>query len=168
MLLLGATEPIMECEANNFLIAWVGKRPRQGVNMRAFAIVFLCAGASMACAGSAFAADMRGDEIKTYLSDKTIYIQTTAASASGAAGQAIIYYSKDGNALYKTPGGAIWHGTWQTKQDTLCVDWKERPNNACVRYGKSGDVVQILEASSGQVRGTIVKNVAGNAESLKP
>ena len=37
--------------------------------------------------GSAFAADMTGAEIKAFLSGKTAYLETTAASATGTPGQ---------------------------------------------------------------------------------
>jgi len=40
---------------------------------------------------SALAADMIGAEIKTLLSGKTAYLETTRASASGPAGNVVIY-----------------------------------------------------------------------------
>ena len=39
----------------------------------------------------AFAAEMTGAEITGYLSGKTAYLETTAVSGSGAAGQAVFY-----------------------------------------------------------------------------
>jgi hypothetical protein len=42
---------------------------------------------------SAFAADMTGAEIKAFLSGKTAYLETTAASASGQTGQGVIYWA---------------------------------------------------------------------------
>jgi hypothetical protein len=51
--------------------------------------------------GSALAADMTGADIKAFLSGKTAYLETTAASASGVAGQVVIYWA----------GG--WHGPLQ-------------------------------------------------------
>src|SRR5438093_8496903 len=99
--------------------------------------------------GSALAADMTGPDIKTFLSGKTVYLETTAASATGKPGQGVIYWAEDGTALYKTPTGAMWHGKWEIKGNTLCADWKERPNNACTRYDKTGDTVSVLDAVSG-------------------
>ena len=118
--------------------------------------------------GSALAADMTGSEIKSYISGKSIYLQTTAASSVAATGQAVIYFAEDGTGLYKTPSAAIWHGTWQIKGDTLCTDWKERANNPCTRYDKTGDTVSVLDAASGQVRAKIVKVPPGNSEKLTP
>ena len=83
--------------------------------------------------GSALAADMTGAEIKAFLSGKTMYLETTAASATGKAGQGVIYWADDGTALYKTPSGAIWHGKWTMKGDQLCAYWKEQANNDCVK-----------------------------------
>jgi hypothetical protein len=116
----------------------------------------------------ALATDMTATEIKAFLSGKTVYIEATAASASGQAGQGVIYWAEDGTALYKTPGGAILHGKWEIKGNTNCTDWKERPNTACVRYDKTGDVVAVIDAVSGQVRAKIVKTAPGNAEKLAP
>jgi hypothetical protein len=76
------------------------------------------------------------------------------------------YWAADGTALYKTPSGAIWHGNWQIKGKTLCADWKEKPNNGCVRYDKTGNTVTVRDALSGQTRATVVKTASGNAEKL--
>jgi hypothetical protein len=118
--------------------------------------------------GSAFAADMTGAEIKAFLSGKTAYLETTAASATGTPGQGVIYWAEDGMALYKTPTGAIWHGKWEIKGNTLCADWRERPNNPCTRYDKTGDTVSVIDSVSGQTRAKIVKTAPGNAEKLAP
>ena len=118
--------------------------------------------------GSALAADMTGADIKAFLSGKTTYLETTAASATGKPGQGAIYWAADGTALYKTPTGAMWHGKWEIKGNTACTDWKEKPNNGCIRYDKSGDTVTVLDAVSGQVRAKVVKTAPGNAEKLAP
>lgn len=122
----------------------------------------------VALIGSALAADMTGADIKAFLSGETIYLETTAASASGQSGQGVIYWAADGTALYKTPSGAMMHGKWEIKGNTLCADWKERPNTGCVRYDKNGDAVTVFDAASGQTRAKIVKTAAGNAEKLAP
>jgi hypothetical protein len=118
--------------------------------------------------GSALAADMTGAEIKAFLSDKTAYLETTAASAGGAAGQVVIYWNTNGTALYRTPSGSMLHGTWEVKGNTNCTVWKERPGTGCVRYDKAGDVVTVIDVGSGQVRAKIVKTTAGNVEKLAP
>jgi hypothetical protein len=118
--------------------------------------------------GSALAADMTGADIKAFLSGKTAYLETTAASASGVAGQVVIYWAEDGTALYKTPSGTMMHGKWEIKGNTLCTDWKERPNTGCVRYDKNGDTLTVIDAASGKTRAKIVKTAAGNAEKLAP
>ncbi len=118
--------------------------------------------------GSALAADMTGADIKAFLSGKTIYLESTAASAGGVAGNSVIYWSADGTALYKTPSGTIMHGTWQIKDNTNCSEWKERPGTGCVRYDKMGDVVTVIDVKSGATRAKIVKTAPGNAERLAP
>jgi hypothetical protein len=127
---------------------------------------------SMTIAGgltqSARAADMTGAEIKSFLAGKTAYLETTAASAGGQAGQVVIYWGDDGTALYKTPAGVVMHGKWEVKDNTNCTEWKERPNTGCVRYDKTGDVVTVVDVNSGQVRAKIVKTVPGNVEKLGP
>jgi hypothetical protein len=128
----------------------------------------LAAAALVAVVGTAIAADMTGAEIKAYLSGKTVYLEATAASAGGQAGQGVIYWAEDGTALYKTPTGAILHGKWEIKGNTNCTEWKERPNTACVRYDKTGDAVTAIDAASGQIRAKVVKTAPGNAEKLAP
>jgi hypothetical protein len=118
--------------------------------------------------GSAFAADMTGAEIKALISGKTVYIETTAASSSGQAGQAVIYWAADGTALFKTANGSIMHGKWEIKGNTNCSEWKERPGTGCTRYDKTGDVVTAIDAASGKPRAKYIKVVPGNAEKLAP
>jgi hypothetical protein len=117
---------------------------------------------------SAHAADLTGAEIKTLLSGKTAYFETTAVSSSRHAGQAVIYFAPDGTALFKTPTGAMWHGTWEVKGNTNCTNWKERPGTGCIRYDKTGDAVTVIDATSGKIRAKIVQTAQGNAEKLKP
>jgi len=129
---------------------------------------------AMATAGTiglittALAAEMTGAEITEYLSGKTAYIQTTTASGSREAGQAVIYWASDGTALYKTPSGPMMHGQWETKGNTLCPAWKERPNTGCIRFEKTGDAVTAFDAKSGELRAKILKTAPGNAENLAP
>src|SRR5437867_4312186 len=124
--------------------------------MRIASRALLVAASVAALGGSALAADMTGAEIKAFLSGKTAYLETTAASASGSAGQGIIYWGADGTALYKTPAGSMMHGTWEVKGNTNCTVWKERPGTGCTRYDKVGDTVTVIDATGGQVRAKIV------------
>ena len=118
--------------------------------------------------GSTVAGDMTRAEIKAFLSGKTVYLETTAASASGKAGQAVIYWGEDGTALYKTPAGSMMHGKWEIKGNTNCTDWKERPGSGCVRYDKVGDAVTVIDVASGQTRAKVMKTAPGNVEKLAP
>src|SRR5262245_61015716 len=76
--------------------------------------------------GSALAADMTAAEIKALAIGKTVYLETTAASVTGKAGQGVIFWAEDGTAFYKTPMGDLWNGSWQIKGDMLCTQWKQR------------------------------------------
>jgi hypothetical protein len=80
----------------------------------------------------------------------------------------VIYWAEDGTALYKTPGGALLHGTWDIKGNTQCTVWKERPGTGCTRYDKTGDAVTIFDVTTGQVRAKVVKTTPGNTEKLAP
>jgi hypothetical protein len=119
-------------------------------------------------ASPAAAAELTGAEIKDVVSGKTLYTETTAASSTGTAGKGVIYYAADGNALFKTPSGAMWHGTWAIKDNTICSNWKEVPNNPCSKYDKQGDAISIVNSATGQVRAKIVKTAPGNPENLAP
>jgi hypothetical protein len=78
--------------------------------MRILACALILTASIFGLVGPAFAADMTGAEIKAFVSGKTAYLETTADSSTGKAGQGVIYWAEDGTALYKTPMGAIWHG----------------------------------------------------------
>ena len=131
--------------------------------LHAYVIIAACA-----LGGTALAADMSGAEIKAFLSGKTVYLEATTASASGQAGQGVIYWAEDGTALYKTPNGAMFHGKWEIKGNSNCAEWKERPAMGCVRYDKTGDVVTVIDVASGQARAKIMKTAPGNPEKLAP
>jgi hypothetical protein len=119
-------------------------------------------------ASPAAAAELTGAEIKGLISGKTVYLETTAASPTGSAGKGVIYYAVDGSALYKTPSGAMWHGTWAIKDNTNCSNWKEKPDTGCTKYNKQGDAITILSATTGEVRAKLAKTAPGNAENLAP
>jgi hypothetical protein len=130
--------------------------------------ILLSTSIGLALVGTAVAADMSGPDIKALIAGKTIYIETTAASASGQTGQSVIYWGTDGTALNRTPSGTMLHGKWEIKGNQNCAAWKERPAMGCVRYDKTGDVIKVIDAASGQVRATIVKIAPGNPEKLAP
>lgn len=114
------------------------------------------------------AAELTGAEIKDLVAGKSVYLEYTTASATGTAGMGVIYYALDGIALYKTPKGVMWHGTWKINGNTNCHDWKEAPNNPCAKYDKQGDTISVINSATGQVRGKILKTAPGNAEKLAP
>jgi hypothetical protein len=136
--------------------------------MRSTTRTVLWAASSVLLAGTALAAELTGPEIRALLYGKTVYLETTAASASGKVGQGVIYWTEDGTALYKTPDGSMMHGKSEIKDNTNCTDWKERPGTGCTRYDKQGDAITIIDVKSGQVRAKIVKTAPGNAEKLAP
>jgi hypothetical protein len=117
---------------------------------------------------SAHAAELTGAEIKTLLLGKTAYFESTTASATGVSGKVVIYWGRDGTALYKTPSGAMMHGKWEIKGNTNCTEWNERPGTGCVRYEKTGAGVAVIDVTSGKLRAKIVKTAPGNAEKLIP
>jgi hypothetical protein len=142
--------------------------PTRVAIMNAITRVAISSVASVCVLGSATAADLTGAELNHLLSGRSVYLQTTLASATGAAGQGVIYYAADGKAVYKTPTGVLWHGTWAIKGNTVCFDWKEKRNNPCSKYEKRGDSISIIGVTTGEVRAKIVGIGAGNAENLAP
>jgi hypothetical protein len=116
--------------------------------------------------GSAAAADMTGAEIQSLICGKTGYVQTGVASVTGTTGEGAIYWGADGNSLYKTPQGPIWHGIWSIKGSLYCSDYKEGSKRPCMKVEKQGDTVNFIDSESGQLRITFVKIAPGNAENL--
>ena len=133
-----------------------------------FPIRTIAAFASVLAAGAAMAAEMTGAEMKALIAGNTVYVETTAASATGTVGKGAIYYALDGSSLYKTPKGEIWHGAWTIKDNLLCTEWKETPKGPCLKYDKQGDVINVNNSETGVTRVKIMKTAAGNAENLKP
>ena len=84
------------------------------IDARATIVAAGVAARAVGLIGSAFAADMTGAEIKAFLSGKTAYLETTAASATGTPGQGVIYSAEDGTALYKTPTGP-WRASGKSR-----------------------------------------------------
>ena len=50
-------------------------------------------------AGSAIAADMTAADIKAFAIGKTVYLETTASSVTGTAGQGVLHSAEDGTAI---------------------------------------------------------------------
>jgi hypothetical protein len=117
---------------------------------------------------TAVAAEMTGSEIKDLIFGKSVYLETAAGSVTGTSGQGVIYYSADGTALYKTPKGIIWHGTWAIKDNANCSNWKEAGKVACSKYDKQGTTISLINPENGQIRAKILKTAPGNAENLMP
>jgi hypothetical protein len=134
------------------------------------AVLAAAIGGLFAAMSDAWAADMTADEIKAHSIGKTQYVELGAATVTGQSGQGVIYRAEDGTAIYKTPTGAIWTGTWEFKGNTLCSTWKQAttPGQTCSRYDKTGDVVTVLDAVTGAVRVKVLKTAPGNAEKLAP
>jgi hypothetical protein len=64
--------------------------------------------------------------------------------------------------------GVMWHSKWEIKGNSLCPNWKEKPNTQCARFDKAGDVVMIVDSQSGKTRAKVVKTAVGNSEKLTP
>ncbi len=115
--------------------------------------------------GSAAAADLTGPELKTLISGKSTYMETSANSRGGA-GTGVIYYAADGTSMYKTANGPVYHGQWTIKGNTVCITFKEVPPGPCSRFNKEGNTITVINADTGQVRSKIIKIVDGNPEKI--
>jgi hypothetical protein len=143
-------------------------KPTGGIKLtRVVERVVMTAIGSICLLGSATAADLTGAEIHELISGNSVYLELTA-SITGAEGSGIIYFDSLGLALYKTPKGVIWHGTWKIEGNAVCADWKESPHNPCTKYDKRGDKITIVNAATGVARGKVTKIISGNAEKLAP
>ncbi len=136
--------------------------------MRLLRHIAIIALGSTSFAGSVAAAELTSSEIKDLIAGKSVYLETAAGSVTGTSGQGVIYYAADGSALYKTPKGELWHGTWAIKDNTNCSNWKEPGRIACSKYDKQGDVISLINPENGQVRAKVLKTAPGNAEKLTP
>lgn len=62
---------------------------------------------------------------KATISGKTVYLDCGATSRRAVQGKALSTMPPMGNALYKSAGKGMLHGTWSVKGNTSCTDWKE-------------------------------------------
>jgi hypothetical protein len=119
--------------------------------------------ASALFAGSVAAAELTGAEISSLLTGKTAYIEF-AASTLTAAGAGAIYYSPQGKVAAKLPDDKKATGVRTIKGNTFCVAWADRPVSPCSKLEKDGDTYKIINAETGELRGTITKIVDGNPD----
>jgi hypothetical protein len=105
---------------------------------------------------------MTAVEIKQLIVGKSLYFDLETASGKGGT----IYYTAGGKATLKFLLGEPWHGTWTMKDNTVCIDWNEMPNNPCTHYDKQGDTITINNVATGKPPGKLVKIVEGNPENL--
>jgi hypothetical protein len=108
---------------------------------------------------------MTAVEIKQLIVGKSLYFDLETASGKGV-GTGTIYYTAGGKATLKFLLGEPWHGTWTMKDNTVCIDWNEMPNNPCTHYDKQGDTITINNVATGKPPGKLVKIVEGNPENL--
>jgi hypothetical protein len=130
-----------------------------------FKIAFGLAFGLGVCATTAQASEMTAAEIKVLISGNTAYLALNPGATAGT-GDGFIFYNTDGTATFKTPNGAIWHGPWTIKDNTVCIDWKELPNNSCTRYEKDQTDIILINVATGKPRGKIVKILPNNPEKL--
>jgi hypothetical protein len=143
-------------------------KPTGGIKMtRVVERAVMTAIGSISLLGSATAAELTGAEIRGLISGNSVYLELTA-SITGAEGSGIIYFDSLGLALYKTPKGVIWQGTWKIEGNAVCTDWKESPHNPCTKYDKRGDKITIVNVATGVARGKVTKIIPGNSEKLTP
>ena len=127
-----------------------------------------CCGLIVLSATAAVAADMTTDELRKFLVGRTYVLDVSVGGTLAKAGQATLFFAPDGGVLNRIPNGKILQGAWTIKDNTVCVDWKNQPPNPCSRYDKQGDTVTVINVSTGQPRGRIVKSADGNVERLAP
>ena len=142
-----------------------------------------CCGLVVLSATAAVAADMTTDELRKFLVGRTYVLDVSVGGTLAKAGQATLFFApdggvvaavlalehrRDGGVLNRIPNGKILQGAWTIKDNTVCVDWKNQPPNPCSRYDKQGDTVTVINVSTGQPRGRIVKSADGNVERLAP
>jgi hypothetical protein len=84
------------------------------------------------------------------------------------AGQGVIFHDQSGTAVYRTPKNEIWSGPYTFKDNTVCLAWKQVPNNPCSRSDKQGDTISIVNMATGQSRARIGRSADGNPEKLAP
>ena len=60
----------------------------------------------------------------------------------------------------------MFHGKWEIKGNTLCAEWRERPEHRLYPIRKNRRRGQAFDAKSGDLRAKILRTAPGNAETL--
>jgi hypothetical protein len=101
------------------------------------------------------------------LTGNTAYIELPPGGPGGPNwGIAFAYYGDDGRASFKLPTGTILRGAWSLKDDRYCADWDNGPKSSCTKVIRMPGAVLVIDAATGERRGSIAKIVPGNAEQL--
>ena len=101
------------------------------------------------------------------LTGNTVFIDLPAGGPGGpTGGVAICYFGKGGRAHFKLPTGTTLVGPWFLEVDHYRADWDNGPKNSCTRLVKSDGKINVIDATSGNLRGHITRIVPGNSEQV--
>lgn len=104
---------------------------------------------------------MTGVQLDALMTGNTMYL-----TEPNSGGEIVLWYGADGTAMARLPSGTILDGTWSIKEDLSCIVWSYSPEDSCSKIVKCPGRVELLEAKTHRLLGTVRSIVPGNAESL--
>ncbi|MGR3511713.1 MAG: hypothetical protein ACU0GG_03045 [Paracoccaceae bacterium] len=130
---------------------------------------FLTLGFSALAASPALAADgpFGPEATEALINGNTLYVEIPAGTPGAPeGGTAPIYYGTDGAAAAQLPGGPKLVGVWSMTANGYCIHWENGPKNSCSVLQRGDAMFLIVDAASGDPRGTVTRIATGNPENL--
>lgn len=118
-------------------------------------------------AGTAQAATLDNTQLDGLLTGNTLYLDIPAGNPALPEGGTVPFlFAANGKAAAKLNSKLTLIGSWSIGDNRYCVDWDNGPKNSCTVVEKRADGIALLDASNGEMRGTVNRIVPLNPENL--
>lgn len=104
---------------------------------------------------------MTGAQLDALMTGNTVYL-----TEPNSGGEIVLWFGADGRAMSRLPSATMLDGTWSIKGDRSCIVWSYSPDDSCSELYKVQAGIELREAGSGRLLGTVRSIVPGNFEKL--
>lgn len=104
---------------------------------------------------------MTGVQLHALMTENTVYL-----TEPNGGGEIVLWYGADGRAMSRLPSAMMLDGTWSIKGDRSCIVWSYSPKDSCSEMFKVHGRIELREAGTGRLLGTVRSIVPGNSEGL--
>ena len=131
---------------------------------RLLMVTMLAAAGAVSAGGETTMDETRLDGL---LTGNTLYLNVPPGGAAGPDGAIVPFrYGADGSASARLSDETTLVGTWSIDGERYCVDWDDGPKGSCTTLVKGAEAITLVDAATGEARGTVERIVPGNPEGL--